>query len=277
MRPRRGATGALLLEISGEEREKKADLLASRLRGVLGTREGVRVSRPSRQAEFRLTGLEESLTRDEVAAAVAKASNGVMGDVTVGPLRRAPGGLITVWVRCPLRVANAVLGKGRVVVGWVSARVEPLETRPLQCFKCHERGHVRAVCTSLVDRSNACYRCGADDHRARKCTASQALCALCAESGRPSNHRMGGPACNPPKKRGGVGGGPRGVNTTITSLGSPANREKGGVGSRVEVVHPWRWRERKLLPPKTRRGSQVPSMRRGPRRKEEWLLGGISQ
>lgn len=204
--PRRGVTGALLLQISGEGREEKADKLASRMKEVLGAREGVRVARPSRQAEFRLSGLEESVTREELAMAVANAGCCGIDEVNAGRLHRAPGGVITAWVRCPVGAVNAIVNRGRITVGWVSARAEALEPRPLQCYKCHERGHVRATCRSLVDRSACCYRCGESGHQAKRCAAKQAKCAICEQLGRPSTHRTGGAACNPPKRRGVRGG-----------------------------------------------------------------------
>lgn len=237
--PRRGVTGALLLQISGEGREGKADRLASRLREVLGEREGVRVARPSRQAELRLFGLEESVTREEMAAAVASAGNCGVREVDAGRLRRAPGGVITAWVRCPVRAANAVVSRGRITVGWVSARVEALRQRPLQCYRCHEGGHVRATCRSLVDRSACCYRCGESGHQARRCGAPQAKCEVCARAGRPSNHRTGGPACNPPKRRAGDGRGHRWVNRTVTPVGSPVvSGEVVGPGAETVVTDP---------------------------------------
>lgn len=67
--PVRAVTGALLLEIAGDDREKKADTLAAHLQTVLADKEGVRVSRPSKTAEIRLRNLEESVTVGELANA----------------------------------------------------------------------------------------------------------------------------------------------------------------------------------------------------------------
>lgn len=66
-----------------------------------------------------------------------------------------------------------------------------MEERPLQCYKCLHRGHVRAQCKSEIDRTGNCYRCGARGHRARDCEAPE-YCALCAEKGRPTARRIGG-------------------------------------------------------------------------------------
>ncbi|XP_043264233.1 branchpoint-bridging protein-like [Colletes gigas] len=56
-------------------------------------------------------------------------------------------------------------------------------------------------CTSTVDRSGLCYRCGEASHIARECTAAP-KCPLCVGTGRPADHRMGGAACRPPKRKG---------------------------------------------------------------------------
>ncbi|EFN81501.1 Gag-Pol polyprotein, partial [Harpegnathos saltator] len=66
--------------------------------------------------------------------------------------------------------------------------------RPLQCFKCLEKGHVQTNCNNNVDRRQSCYRCGTEGHLARECTAS-ARCVICADAGQSSGHRMGEPAC----------------------------------------------------------------------------------
>lgn len=72
VRPRRAATGALHLEIAGDDREGKADTLAAHLKTVLAGKEGVRVTRPSKMAEIRLKNLEEFVTAGELAVAVAE-------------------------------------------------------------------------------------------------------------------------------------------------------------------------------------------------------------
>jgi len=76
--------------------------------------------------------------------------------------------------------------------------VEALPERPMQCFKCMQKGHIRAACPNNDDHSDKCYRCGVAGHRARECTAPS-NCVLCERAGRPANHRIGGPACPIPR------------------------------------------------------------------------------
>lgn len=105
----------------------------------------------------------------------------------------------TVWVRCPLTTANQLSAKGHLKIGWALVRVELLENRPLQCYRCLEGGHVRARCPNNTDRSGNCYRCGQDGDMAKDCMAP-VLCVVCKDRGLPSNHRMGGKACAPVQK-----------------------------------------------------------------------------
>ncbi|XP_011858938.1 PREDICTED: uncharacterized protein LOC105556455 [Vollenhovia emeryi] len=200
LRPRRGLTGALILEIPGENAQEKADTLVQKIREVVGDAEGVRVARPVKTAELRIKNLDESITQDEIRDAVARAGQCSSQDIKLGPIRVAANGLGTVWAQCPLVAAKRVAEPGRIRVGWVAARVELLEARPLVCFRCLERGHVRAQCKSKEDRTNVCYRCGEEGHESAGCSAKP-RCAVCKDRGLPDSHKAGGAACPPKSKR----------------------------------------------------------------------------
>ncbi|XP_063371733.1 uncharacterized protein LOC134659966 [Cydia amplana] len=102
-------------------------------------------------------------------------------------------GLGTAWARCPVAAAKKV-AEGRLLVGWASANVKLLESRPLRCFRCLVPGHVRKGCTSEIDRSDQCYRCGQSGHRARDCTAAP-HCTLCTAAGKSADHSAGSSTC----------------------------------------------------------------------------------
>ncbi|XP_011859480.1 PREDICTED: serine/arginine-rich splicing factor RS2Z32-like [Vollenhovia emeryi] len=108
--------------------------------------------------------------------------------------------MVTVWVQCPLAVAKKVAEKRRIRVGWASARVELLDARPLVRFRCLERGHVRQQCRNPVDRSNTCYRCGREGHKAQTCT-EQPQCSVCVARELPAKHKAGGATCPPMSKK----------------------------------------------------------------------------
>ncbi|XP_011858112.1 PREDICTED: eukaryotic translation initiation factor 3 subunit A-like [Vollenhovia emeryi] len=196
---RRALNGATLLEIpGGEEAKAKADTLASHIKRV-AEEKGVRVTRPTKRAEIRLKDLDESVTDEEIRNAVAKAGEGLPDEIKVGPIRQTPSGLGTCWVQCRVEVAKKAAAARRIKVGWVAVRVEMLDPRPLVCYRCLERGHVRAQCKSAIDRSTLCYRCGKEGHKAQGCSEIP-NCAVCSGRGMPSNHKAGGAACRPPTK-----------------------------------------------------------------------------
>nr|XP_012217284.1 PREDICTED: DNA-binding protein HEXBP-like [Linepithema humile] len=150
--------------------------------------------------ELRVSGMDPSVTTDEIGRAVIEQGDCSPTEVKVGEIRRV-GNSGTAWVRCPLRAAKKLAQVGHIKTAWFPIKVELLEARPLQCFKCLERGHVRAKCPNNVDRSDTCYRCGTAGHLAKDCTA-QANCAVCKAAGRQASHRLGGPACKAPKSGG---------------------------------------------------------------------------
>lgn len=195
LRPKVAATGAMILEIPGENSVAKADLLATRLKEVLEEK-GVKIHRPTKSEELRVSGLEDSVTSKEVAEAIAEAGGCKDIEVKVGGIRKAPSGLGAVWVQCPAAAAKKLAAVGRVMVGWVSARIEVLTPRPMHCYRCLEKGHTRRRCTAPTDRGDRCYRCGQLGHTAGLCNGTP-QCPLCKDLGRPASHRLGSKACAP--------------------------------------------------------------------------------
>jgi hypothetical protein len=92
IRPRRAATGALILDIPGREGgHEKASLLVERMASLLrDTPVKVNVSRKTK--ELRVAGLENSITMDEVVAAVTEAVVAT-SEVSADVLPFAPRGL----------------------------------------------------------------------------------------------------------------------------------------------------------------------------------------
>ncbi|XP_070168805.1 uncharacterized protein [Polyergus mexicanus] len=188
---------------SGEKdgpRAQRADALYADLCRVFAGKEEVRLARPVRKAELRLRGLDRSLTAAGIAAAVAGGGGCAAEEVRVGDIKFPTRGLGTAWVQCPLRAANKVAAARAIQVGWSRAQVELLDKRPLQCFRCLEKGHVQQHCSSPIDRRGCCYRCGKPGHLARDC-ADNVRCPVCSGLGRPADHRVGSARCTPPKKR----------------------------------------------------------------------------
>jgi len=193
LRPKRAITGALILEVPGENSSPKADNLAAKLTQVVGDL-GVKVARPIKCAELRVTRLDDSATSESIAIAIAELGGCSPANVKVAPPKRAAQGLFAAWVRCPESAAYKAAKSGKVQVGWAQAKVELLKARPLQCFRCLEFGHTRQRCTAATDRGDICYRCSQSGHMAGGCPNAP-HCTLCAEKGLKAAHRMGGNAC----------------------------------------------------------------------------------
>lgn len=204
MRQKKAINGGLLLEISGADRATKADALAARMRESLAQM-GVKIARPQKMGEARIMDLDESITSQEIACAITESCGCAVDEVKIGKIRRTPSSLGTVWVQCPLVAIRKLATMKRIRVGWVSAKVEVLAPRPLQCFRCLEQGHARHQCTSTIDRSALCYVCGEPDHKASQCTAQTPNCVVCASHSLPADHRLGSRRCSPPTAKRGKG------------------------------------------------------------------------
>ncbi|KAL0098350.1 hypothetical protein PUN28_020933 [Cardiocondyla obscurior] len=173
LRPKRGITGSIIYEIKGDNHNEKAKVLAKELSTALA-----------------------SVQQDDVINAVLTSFETCrQEDLKLGEIRRSYNGLYTTVLKCPVAVANQLIEKKRIQIGWVSARIEALPARPLQCFRCLQKGHVRENCNSPIDRSNSCFRCGETNHTAVTCK-NLPKCLICEELKKPFRHKMGGPACN---------------------------------------------------------------------------------
>lgn len=137
-RIRRTATGSLLIQIAGEESKRKADVLAERMREVVGQK--AKVGRPCKKAEIRISGIDEDTIVEDVVAAVAKYGECDIMDIKAGGIRRNRQGEGDIWVRCPWNSAAELAKRRRIRIGWVRARVEIMEPPLLQCFRCWEYG-----------------------------------------------------------------------------------------------------------------------------------------
>ncbi|CAG9569815.1 unnamed protein product [Danaus chrysippus] len=197
VRFRKAATGARLLEVSGEGIHSKADTLAEKLKAVLSP-DMVKVQRPMMRTDFRVSGLDDSVKPEEVAEAIAKLAACEVGYVRAG--RIGPAGATI--VSCPTTSAKKVVDAGRVVIGWTSARVVPIMRKQQRCYRCLGVGHVGAICISETDRSRQCLRCGQEGHAVRDCKQDP-HCVLCAEAKKPAAHQTGEQGCTSCKSKGG--------------------------------------------------------------------------
>ncbi|XP_061385243.1 uncharacterized protein LOC133320616 [Danaus plexippus] len=115
---------------------------------------------------IRIAGLDDSVATADVIQEVAKEGGCSIGDIRAGKLVVGPRGDASVWMRVPVAAAKKVSSSGRLMVGWVSARVVLLAARPKRCFRCLDTGHVAVKCQHPEDRSRRCFRCGTSGHKA---------------------------------------------------------------------------------------------------------------
>ncbi|XP_013170084.1 PREDICTED: uncharacterized protein LOC106119588 [Papilio xuthus] len=190
------ATGARRFEVLGTDNGPQADALAERLTQVFSG-DLVRISRPAKTTEIKISGLDDSATVEEVLATVAETGGCLKDSLKCSGVVRDRFGVGHAWVECEVPTAKRVAAAGRLTISWVSATVTLLEPRPLRCYRCLQKGHVRAQCTAEVDRSKQCFRCGAEGHNFKGCTAKP-QCSICAAAKIPADHRLGGKGCTAP-------------------------------------------------------------------------------
>lgn len=187
---RKAANGEIIIEIPGKEKSAEADKLKEKIAEGLG--ETAKVSRLKIRGKVRLVGLDDSVVSDEVADVIAGGC--LSEEVKVGTIRPMANDLHTVWASCPIEAAIKASATNKIKIGWTVARIELLKSRPIQCYRCWNKGHLRAQCQADIDLSRTCYRCGEEGHPAAACKNAVA-CALCKLQGKPFGHRVGAAQC----------------------------------------------------------------------------------
>lgn len=188
---RKAANGGLLIEVPGVNGTAKADTLAIKLKETLND---VSITRPIKKGDIRLLGLDDSITEEEIAWVIADIGNCSTELIRVSPMRPMRSGLRLTIVNCPLAAALATAGSGKVRIGWTMVKVELLEPRPVQCFRCWCFGHIGGQCKSQTVRQGSCFNCGQKEHMRNECN-NKPCCPVCQENGNPHEHRIGSSKC----------------------------------------------------------------------------------
>ncbi|CAG9793180.1 unnamed protein product [Diatraea saccharalis] len=103
-------TGAKLLKFLG----------TNILRDVFGSE--VRVTRPVKRVDIRLTNLDDSITPSEMRATIAGRCVCSADGIVLGPLIEGDDGLNVALERCPVRAADLLLKEGRLQIELQIAR-----------------------------------------------------------------------------------------------------------------------------------------------------------
>nr|XP_031831047.1 uncharacterized protein LOC116426354 [Nomia melanderi] len=109
---------------------------------VFKDKKEIKITIPQKMSEVRITRKDDSVTSQEIAAAIATNGDCDVSDVRVDTIKFALCGMGTVWAKCPTATAKKIVALERLIVGWSATIVTPLETKSLQCYKCMEFGHV---------------------------------------------------------------------------------------------------------------------------------------
>lgn len=186
----------MIIEINNDEEGIKADSLRNKLGEVLDSSK-IRVSRPVKKMQLRLSRIDDSITSGEITQALAKIGGCQVDMIECSEIRSFRGSLGVAWVQCPARIALKVKEQGEsIVIGWSRVKVEVLKPRPIQCFKCLAAGHTYQRCPSDEDRRDCCRKCGQRGHYAKWCS-NPVNCPICEKKGKPSKHRPGSVNCPP--------------------------------------------------------------------------------
>lgn len=152
------------------------------------------ITTPVAKGDLRLVGFDESVQVEDITRVVAEVGECEELALQVSPIRPMRNGLFMTWVKCPLAIAVKVAKCMKIRLGWTMARVELLEAKAIQCFRCWKFGHTKSVCQSATDMKGFCFRCGQNDHQVKVCQ-NEYSCHPCGEMGYGVNHRMGGNLC----------------------------------------------------------------------------------
>jgi hypothetical protein len=124
--------------------------------------------------------LDEVTTDEELREALTKefelADPGTVGAIR---LRKTFGSTQTASFKVPVALANKMVERGRVKVGWSVCQLRTPQ-RLLRCYKCLGFDHISTNCKSSEDHKSACWKCGAEGHKAGTCT-NKPKCCLCKE------------------------------------------------------------------------------------------------
>lgn len=197
VKTRRTQRGEMIFELK-KDPAVKSSAFKQLVEKSLG--EGANVRALCQETMVECRDLDEVTTVDELKNALV-AQCGINDDVSLTiRMRRAYGGMQSAVIRVSTHVANKLLEKSKIRVGWSMCPLKalPRATKQMErCFKCMGFGHQAQNCAG-PDRSNLCRKCGEEGHIAIDC-AKPPKCMLCKRQDG-NDHVTGGFNCPMYKK-----------------------------------------------------------------------------
>ncbi|XP_076544562.1 uncharacterized protein LOC143305347 [Osmia lignaria lignaria] len=175
--------GNLLIEFT-----PNADLesFKNNIDGKLGSE--VEVARLQQKMDIELKGIDPSVDREEILAAIMKELGNVSPEVKIKVLRVDPRQNKVAIVEGPAAVMLKLVKKAKIKIGWTVVMVKEIP-RLTRCFRCHEFGHIASNCKNANNATGFCRKCGSTDHQMRECSA-QPRCRLCLKDNLPEEMLM---------------------------------------------------------------------------------------
>jgi len=188
---RRTNAGDVLQMAKRPEQEAAVLKLKDAINEAMGTTATVRYKPAT--ALIEIHDLEPDTSEDEIIDAFSRSFESVQEVPIVIWTQLSFGGGKRAVVKLQEELATALLKRSSIVVGLVRCRVR-IKDRVPRCYRCHNYGHLRTVCTG-PDRTALCMTCGCANHHAIECS-NPPRCVLCLEDGGDGNHYPGSAKCN---------------------------------------------------------------------------------
>lgn len=129
---------------------------------------------------FHIKDLDEGTEEQEIREAIAQAADTSPGKVELRARRPAYGGKSNITAVVSDEAGRKLATMQKIRIGWVTCRMAERKNEE-KCFRCWERGHLKADCQG-PDRRQLCLKCGKDDHKVAKCTNNPS-CLICGREG----------------------------------------------------------------------------------------------
>lgn len=160
---RRSNDGKLIVKVKGSA-DKAEDFCKLVNENIPAAEASVK---KKRMVVLHISDLDEVADKQEVKAAIHRASNSSDEEINVTSLRPAFAGTQKATVKVSAEMGSKLVRKGRILIGLVSCRVR-LREQSQRCYRCGADGHIATNCNG-EDKSGVCYNCGEEGHLKASC------------------------------------------------------------------------------------------------------------